>query len=180
MVRELTQMAPGGFWSLLSVLSALALLALYFAFRNLHRARLIEDTPTSRIRSAHQGYVELIGEAAMMRGETIQSINVVERELPANTKNIDLPEAYYRKNRGTQTLPPLVYTPSEMKPLKTVGKPELKVDGIKLVKGKPAFTGDSDDAPDPPLINDTDLSRLEEVLPDGVNIAGVRLVEDEE
>ena len=71
MVRELTQMAPEGFWSLLSVLTALALLALYFTFRNLHRARLIEDTPTSRIRSAHQGYVELIGQAAMMRGEPV-------------------------------------------------------------------------------------------------------------
>ncbi len=64
-------MAPSGFWALLTILSALALLALYFAFRNLHRARLIEDTPTSRIRSAHQGYVELIGEAALMRGEPI-------------------------------------------------------------------------------------------------------------
>ncbi|MEJ2454037.1 MAG: GIDE domain-containing protein [Candidatus Thiodiazotropha sp.] len=71
MVREITQMAPSGFWALLTALSALALLALYFAFRNLHRARLIEDTPTSRIRSAHQGYVELIGEAALMRGEPI-------------------------------------------------------------------------------------------------------------
>lgn len=30
-------------------------------FRNLGRARVIEDTPTSRIRSAAQGYVELVG-----------------------------------------------------------------------------------------------------------------------
>jgi hypothetical protein len=71
MVREITQMAPGAFWALLAALSALTLLSLYFAFRNLHRARLIEDTPTSRIRSAHQGYVELIGQAAMMQGEPI-------------------------------------------------------------------------------------------------------------
>lgn len=33
------------------------------AFRAMHTARLIEDTPTSRIRSAAQGYVELSGRA---------------------------------------------------------------------------------------------------------------------
>ncbi|MGD8909511.1 MAG: GIDE domain-containing protein [Chromatiales bacterium] len=71
MVRELTQMAPGAFWSLAVALSALTLFLLYFAFRSLHRARLIEDTPTSRIRSAPQGYVELIGQAALMQGESI-------------------------------------------------------------------------------------------------------------
>ena len=31
------------------------------SFARLRRARIIEDTPTSKIRSAHQGYVELIG-----------------------------------------------------------------------------------------------------------------------
>lgn len=71
MVHDITQMAPGAFWLWSAAFSALALLSLFFAFRNLHRARLIEDTPTSRIRSAHQGYVELIGEAAMMRGEPV-------------------------------------------------------------------------------------------------------------
>lgn len=71
MVHDITQMAPGVFWLWSAAFSALALLSLFFAFRNLHRARLIEDTPTSRIRSAHQGYVELIGEAAMMRGEPV-------------------------------------------------------------------------------------------------------------
>lgn len=38
----------------------------YFAWRHLHRARLIEDTPTSRARSAAQGYVELEGAARQM------------------------------------------------------------------------------------------------------------------
>jgi hypothetical protein len=33
----------------------------WFAFRYLHLARVIEDTPTSRVRSAAQGYVELEG-----------------------------------------------------------------------------------------------------------------------
>jgi hypothetical protein len=71
MVREIIQMAPSSFWFWTAALSVLALLSLYFAFHSLYRARLIEDTPTSRIRSAHQGYVELIGEAAMMNGEPV-------------------------------------------------------------------------------------------------------------
>lgn len=64
-------MESGTFWFCTAALSLASLAALYFAFRNLHRARLIEDTPTSRIRSAPQGYVELIGEAAIMRGEPV-------------------------------------------------------------------------------------------------------------
>ncbi len=64
-------MDAGPFWVGCLLLSVLSLVLFYFAFRNLHWARLIEDTPTSRIRSAHQGYVELIGEAAMMRGEPV-------------------------------------------------------------------------------------------------------------
>ncbi len=35
----------------------------FASFRNLIKARTIEDTPTSKIRSAHQGYVELTGSA---------------------------------------------------------------------------------------------------------------------
>jgi hypothetical protein len=69
--REIAQMNTGTFWFWCGGLVLTSLLAFYYAFRNLHRARLIEDTPTSRIRSAPQGYVELIGEAAMMRGEPI-------------------------------------------------------------------------------------------------------------
>jgi hypothetical protein len=51
---------------------AIALLAMaagacgYLAWRYLHRARLIEDMPTSRARSAAQGYVELEGVAKQM------------------------------------------------------------------------------------------------------------------
>jgi hypothetical protein len=71
MPQNLASMSDGYFllWSLTLIL--LTLIALYASFRNLHRARLIEDTPTSRIRSAPQGYVELIGEAAMMSGEPV-------------------------------------------------------------------------------------------------------------
>jgi len=40
----------------------------WFAFRWLHVARMVEDTPTSRIRSAAQGYVELAGRCRALDG----------------------------------------------------------------------------------------------------------------
>jgi hypothetical protein len=60
-------------WIWLSVCAAGALGAFYFAFRSLRRARLIEDTPTARIRSAHQGHVELDGQAELLPGEPIRA-----------------------------------------------------------------------------------------------------------
>jgi hypothetical protein len=71
MLHSLASLSDGYFLLWSSILILLTLTAFYFAFRNLHRARLIEDTPTSRIRSAPQGYVELVGEAAMMSGEPV-------------------------------------------------------------------------------------------------------------
>lgn len=46
-------------------------LAGYGMFRFVRRARLIEDTPTSKIRSAHQGYVELIGIGNNLTGQSL-------------------------------------------------------------------------------------------------------------
>ncbi|MDD5036618.1 MAG: GIDE domain-containing protein [Methylococcaceae bacterium] len=43
----------------------------YWGFRALYRSRLIADTPTARIRSAPQGYIELEGLARLMPGEPI-------------------------------------------------------------------------------------------------------------
>jgi hypothetical protein len=40
-------------------------------FRWWHQARVIEDTPTSRVRSAVQGYVELTGRGRLLPGEPI-------------------------------------------------------------------------------------------------------------
>jgi len=45
----------------LFISAAVAFTSGFGIFRNLRRARIIEDTPTSKIRSAVQGYVELIG-----------------------------------------------------------------------------------------------------------------------
>lgn len=50
-----------------------ALYAFYSAFSNLIKARLIEDIPTSKIRSASQGYVELSGFALPQDGEELHA-----------------------------------------------------------------------------------------------------------
>jgi hypothetical protein len=73
MVVDLVSLTAGKFWLWSLLTSLLSLAAFYFSFRNLARARIIENTPTSRIRSAHQGYVELSGEATAMQGEPILS-----------------------------------------------------------------------------------------------------------
>ncbi len=56
------------FWLL--VLGAAVAGGGWFAFRWLHVARMIEDTPTSRVRSAAQGYVELAGRCRPLPGST--------------------------------------------------------------------------------------------------------------
>jgi hypothetical protein len=48
------------------VLGTVALVSAWLAWRTLHRLRIITDTPTSKVRSAHQGYVELEGVARPM------------------------------------------------------------------------------------------------------------------
>lgn len=92
------------------------------------------------------GHVKIIDAvkmaSAMLSGKELQTANVIEGKLADSGKKVDIPEAYYRRNGETQTLPPLVLTPSNMEPLRIVGKPEIKVDGNKLAKGKPAFTDD--------------------------------------
>ena len=49
------------FWLLAAALAAAAVYSFWYAFRAWAKNRTIEDTPTSRVRSAAQGYVELTG-----------------------------------------------------------------------------------------------------------------------
>lgn len=66
--------APAGpFWLGAALLALASLAAFWTGFRELRHARLIEDTPTSRIRSAAQGYVELCGFARLLPGPDIFS-----------------------------------------------------------------------------------------------------------
>ncbi|AMO67661.1 MAG: hypothetical protein ACJA1T_000762 [Zhongshania aliphaticivorans] len=57
----------------LGISAAIALGCAYGSLSRLHSARIIEDTPTSKIRSAHQGYVELIGFAKAGTSELLLS-----------------------------------------------------------------------------------------------------------
>jgi len=56
-----TTSAPS--WFHVAFAAAFCLFGLYYLFRNLRRARMIEDVPTARVRSAPQGYIELEGVA---------------------------------------------------------------------------------------------------------------------
>ena len=59
------------FWFWTVLLAVATVVTLYLFARAFHRARLIEDTPTSKIRSAAQGYVELNGFTRLMDGTPI-------------------------------------------------------------------------------------------------------------
>lgn len=61
------------FWIWTAIAAAGGLICFWLWFRSLKRARLIEDTPTSKCRSAAQGYVELVGRQLMMPGEPIRA-----------------------------------------------------------------------------------------------------------
>lgn len=63
--------SPTEFWFWTGMCALLAVAAAYLLLRGVKRVRLIEDTPTSRIRSAAQGYVELVGTVDVMDGPAI-------------------------------------------------------------------------------------------------------------
>ncbi len=64
---------PDDFWIWAICLLIATIVGFFFAFKNMHNKRIIEDTPTSKIRSAAQGYLELIGHGYLMEGQPIIS-----------------------------------------------------------------------------------------------------------
>lgn len=92
------------------------------------------------------GYIRIIEAiqraAAELRGEGQPIVKQVELPLPADTRTITLPEEYYRRDGSRASLPPLVFTPAGMPPTSVVGTSEPKVDGEKLVRGRPVYTDD--------------------------------------
>lgn len=70
-VETITGMPLAHYWAFTGFSALASGAAFWGGFRGLRRARLIEDVPTAKVRSAHQGYVELIGEAVAMQGEPI-------------------------------------------------------------------------------------------------------------
>lgn len=71
LAKSIAEAAPQNFWISIAISSLLTLLCFYLIFRFLHRCRIIADTPTSKIRSAAQGYTELEGKAELMPGASI-------------------------------------------------------------------------------------------------------------
>ncbi len=69
--QQIQHMASGGFAGVIVVLLIAEIAAVYFIRRNWLRARMLEDTPTARVRSAHQGFVELEGEGQIMKGPPV-------------------------------------------------------------------------------------------------------------
>ena len=92
------------------------------------------------------GYVRIIDavmrSAAVMRGELVSEYKVPELIFHSDIDKIVLPQQYFRKGENDAPLLPLVLTPEKMPKMVTVGKTPTKVDGVKLVTGKPAFTDD--------------------------------------
>lgn len=60
---QLQHLSPEGFWAFFMLIAAATVICLYFYIQKYRHARAIEDTPTSRIRSAAQGFTELEGRA---------------------------------------------------------------------------------------------------------------------
>lgn len=56
---------------ILMALILIALISFYSFFKNWKRLRFIEDTPTARLRSAHQGYVEIVGKGVLIDDKPI-------------------------------------------------------------------------------------------------------------
>lgn len=71
LASPLLALEPAEFWALAALAAGVMLAAFYGTFRFWQRARLIEDTPTARIRSAAQGYVELDGVGRLLEGPPI-------------------------------------------------------------------------------------------------------------
>lgn len=64
---------PDEFWMWAAIAVAIAIAGFIAAFVYFHRARIIEDTPTSQLRSAAQGYVELEGKVRALGDQLLQA-----------------------------------------------------------------------------------------------------------
>mgnify|MGYP001567447363 CR=1 FL=1 len=71
LAREIAAADPVKVALAITFLAGGALYLGWRAFRSLHNARIIVDIPTSKARSAHQGYVELEGVGRLMDGQPI-------------------------------------------------------------------------------------------------------------
>ncbi len=93
------------------------------------------------------GYVKIIQAveraAAMMRGEEVEPFRHVEGTLAPSESPMELLGEFYAvPGDGRHPRTTLVISPPEMESLDVVGQSNVKVDGVKLAAGRPAFTDD--------------------------------------
>ncbi len=82
--------------------------------------------------------------AAVMRGDEPIRVDTINWDFGAPRTDSSSPSGFDSPQlAGVMTRPKVVVTP-ESQTWQTVGKPEKKVDAVKLVQGKPAFTADMD------------------------------------
>ncbi len=72
-LNNIQNMSPGEFWGFLIFPIAITLFCLWAFVHYLRLTRLIEDTPTSKIRSAAQGFTELEGRAVFVANSPLAS-----------------------------------------------------------------------------------------------------------
>ncbi len=83
--------------------------------------------------------------AALIRGESVESLDdqTITFILPNNGEETLNGEDVPKENLRTATsVLPQVFTTTQSKQFDSVGKPEKKVDAVKLVQGKPAYAAD--------------------------------------
>ncbi len=100
------------------------------------------------------GYVKVVQAiqraSAILRGEDVPPFQPLERAIPAPPGLFDVPfELPNPDDFGsdavqtrTRTIPAVVVSPPEIQEMKTIGKPEPKVDAVKLAAGKPVYADD--------------------------------------
>ncbi len=92
------------------------------------------------------GYVRIVDAikraGVVLRGEKVKPYTPPLGVLSADIKSTRLPDEYYRRDGNRSPLLPLVLSPSGFPKTIEVGKSAQKVDGVKLVTGKPAFADD--------------------------------------
>src|SRR5690554_5782963 len=71
--RNIDALSPYEFWAAVAITTAITLYVFWRMAVSFHHARLIENIPTARIRSAPQGYVELTGTAHPMDDQPVAS-----------------------------------------------------------------------------------------------------------
>lgn len=131
---------------------ALILAAKALLDRNLNPTEEEVRDALSGVLSRETGYVKpvqaVLRAAAILRGEEPPPLEAPEEAFPMPPQLLaplpGFPPEFPSDGRTspqTVVLPRLVVAPTDEE-LRVVGKPELKVDGLKLVQGKPAFAAD--------------------------------------